>query len=125
APGSAAGKPRRRARHCFEGGRYLDAARHAYAAGEAHEARQFLDGARAAYQLGIEAIRRAPKDPDQWDALVQGDAMLHFRLGVVSMLLGDTPGGEHALQLALDIAGDAGLPWIEVRAHLELGRSYA
>lgn len=113
------------ARHCFEGGRFLDAARFAFAAGEAHEARQFLDGARAAYQLGIEAIRLAPPDPDHWDARVQGDALLHFRLGVVRLLLGDGSGGEHALQLALDIAGDAGMPWIEVRAHLELGRNYA
>ena len=51
--------------------------------------------------------------------------MLNCRLGAVHVLLGETAKGERALQLALDIAGDAGSPWIEVQAHVELGRAHA
>ena len=110
--------------HCAEGGRATDAALYAYKAGQALERRQLLERARAVYQTGLAALKDAEPDPDQWDARVQGDAMLHFRCGVVSLLLGDTRAGERALQISLDISSDAGLPWIEVRAHLELGRHY-
>lgn len=113
------------ARHCHWAGRHLDAARHAWAAGQQLEREHFLEQARSVYLLGIQALAVAGDDPDQWDARVQGDAMLHYRYGAVSLLLGDTQTGERALQLALDVSSDAGLPWIEVRAHLELGRSYA
>jgi eukaryotic-like serine/threonine-protein kinase len=112
------------AKHCAEGGRLLDAARFAFAAGEALEQRQLLDRAKELYLRGLKWIALAPKTPDNWDARVQGEAMLNLRLGVVELLLGDITHGEHYLQIALDISSDVGLPWIEVRAHLELGRSY-
>ena len=110
--------------HCVEGGRAIDAARYAFHAGENHERKQRLERARDCYRRGMAALARADKNPDNWDARVQGDATLQLRFGAVSLMLGDLRAGEHALQLALDIASDAGLPWVEVRAHLELGRNY-
>jgi len=110
--------------HCAEGGRFLDAARYAYRAGELLEQAQFLERARLEYQRGLKWIANVADEPESWEARVQGEAMLHFRTGVVSVLLGDARTGERALQLALDIASDASIPWVEVRAHVELGRSY-
>ncbi len=110
--------------HCCEGGRLVDAARYAFHAGESHERKQDLERARSCYRRGLAVLTRAEKSPDTWDARVQGDATLQLRFGAVSLMLGDLRAGEHALQLALDIASDAGLPWVEVRAHIELGRSY-
>jgi len=112
------------AHHCAEGGRYLDAARFAYRAGDLLEQGQFLERALLQYQNGLRYLEHVPEDPEHWDARIQGEATLHFRTGVVSILLGDLRTGERALQLALDIASDAGIPWVEVRAHVELGRSY-
>lgn len=111
--------------HCAKGGRLVDAARYAYAAGEEAERRQYLERAAALYRRGLQCLAEADRNPDEWDARVQGEAMLHFRSGVVSLLRGDTKVGERSLQVALDVASEFGLPWIEVRAHLELGRSYA
>jgi len=110
--------------HCAEGGRLLDAAKYAHTGGQELEQRQELERARRLYRTGLDCIRRADKTPDSYDLRVQGEASLNCRLGVVSLLLGDTSAGEAALHLALDVAADVGLPWIEVRAHLELGRSY-
>jgi serine/threonine protein kinase/class 3 adenylate cyclase/tetratricopeptide (TPR) repeat protein len=112
------------AAHCAAGGRPLDAARYAHKAGEALERSHSLERAREQYERGLQWIREVPERPDTWDARVQGEATLALRLGIVSLLQGDTRKGEKSLQLALDIAGDAGIPWVEVRAHLELGRSY-
>ena len=110
--------------HCTEGGRHIDAARYAHQAGEHHERNQRLERARDCYQRGMSALLRAEKNHDNWDARVQGEATLQLRFGSVNLMLGDLRAGEYALQLALDIASDAGLPWVEVRAHLALGRSY-
>jgi class 3 adenylate cyclase/tetratricopeptide (TPR) repeat protein len=112
------------ANHCGEGGRHLDAARYAHRAGDLLEKGQFLERALIQYQSGLRYLEHVPEDPEHWDARIQGEATLHFRIGVVSILLGDLRTGERALQLALDIACDAGIPWVEVRAHVELGRSY-
>ncbi|MBW1877759.1 MAG: protein kinase [Deltaproteobacteria bacterium] len=112
------------AHHCAKGGRHLDAARYAHRAGNILEQGQFLERALLQYQNGLRYLEHVPEDPEHWDARIQGEATLHFRTGVVSILLGNLRTGERALQLALDIASDAGIPWVEVRAHVELGRSY-
>ncbi|MFT5456811.1 MAG: tetratricopeptide (TPR) repeat protein, partial [Myxococcota bacterium] len=111
--------------HCAEGGRPVDAARYAFAAGQELEREQFLEQARAVYRRGVTTLRAADSDTSTYDARVQGEAMLTSRIGVVSHVLGDTADGDRSLRLALDIASDVGLPWIEVRAHVELGKSYA
>jgi len=110
--------------HCAEGARLLDAARYAFRAGVELERKQFLERARQVFQTGLEHLVRAPRDPDHWDARMQGEALLDLHLGQVLLLLGDTPLGRQRLQLALDIASEAGMPWIEGRAHLALARTY-
>lgn len=112
------------AQHCALGGRRVDAARYAHQAGQRLERGQFLDRALVAYQRGLAWLSEAPSDPATYEARTQGEAMLHFRIGRLQVLRGEAGSGERALQLSLDIAADAGLPWIEVRAHLELGKSY-
>lgn len=110
--------------HCAAGGRFLDAARYAYRAGERLEKVHALERARECYERGLGYIREERERPEIWDARVQGEAMLSLRAGIVAVLLGDARRGEKAIQLALDISSDAGIPWVEVRAHVELGRSY-
>ena len=112
------------AHHCAEGGRLLDAARFAHRAGEFLVNEQYLERARMMLRYGLEWLAKVPSTPETWEARVQGEAMLHQKLGAVNLLLGDTAGGERSLQLCLDIATDAGLPWIEVHAHVALGKSY-
>ena len=112
------------AHHCAEADRLVDAARYLHLAGQRLERGQFLDAARYAYERGLRHIRDVPETPDTWDARVQGESMLSYRSGALSRLLGEDRRAERSLQMALDIAGDAGLPWIEIRAHLELGRLY-
>jgi eukaryotic-like serine/threonine-protein kinase len=112
------------AQHYAHGGMYLEAARHAFKAGEAAEERQDLQGALRVYTDGLDWISKVQRTADDFDAIVQGEALLHLRAGVVDLLLGEIGAGEHQLHIALDVAGDTGLPWIETRAHLELGRSY-
>jgi tetratricopeptide (TPR) repeat protein len=88
------------------------------------ERSQYYERARQVYEAGLEHIARATPDPDDWDARIQGDAMLHLRLGLVGMLLGDASEGRNHLAIALDIASEGGLPWIETHAHVALGRGY-
>ncbi len=110
--------------HCAEGGRPLDAARYAYRAGEELERKQFLERARRVFQSGLEHLARAERNPDDWDARNQGEAMLDLHLGQVLLLLGESSSGMQRLRLALDISSEAGMPWVEGRAHLALARSY-
>ncbi len=112
------------AQHCAEGGRLLDAARYAYQAGESLERASALERARQCYEKGLAWIRLVPETPEAWDARVQGEAMLALNLGRVCGLLGDSRKAETSLQVALDIASEARIPWVEVRAHVELGRAY-
>lgn len=112
------------AHHCAEAGRTIDAARYLHMAGQRLERGQFLEAARLAYERGLRQVHEIPETPDTWDARVQGESMLSYRSGALSRLLGEERRAERSLQVALDISGDAGLPWIEVRAHLELGRLY-
>jgi tetratricopeptide (TPR) repeat protein len=111
-------------RHCGSGGRPIDAARYAFKAGQGHEAEYALERAASLYQLGLKALENAPRIPDTWDARTQGEATLHLHLGKVLLSVGEKLRGMRDLQLALDISADAGLPWVEVRTHLELGRAY-
>ncbi len=110
--------------HCAEGGRPIDAARYAFAVGQDLEREQFLEKAREIYRRGVSALRDAPPEPETYDARVQGEAMLVCQTGIVSTMLGDSADGERSLRLALDIASDVGIHWVELRAHLELGKSY-
>ncbi len=110
------------ARHWAEGGKLLEAAKYAFSAGENLERQAVLDRARDLYEAGLRWIREVPESTNNWDTRVQGEAMLGLRSGVVHALLGDLRKAEAALQISLDIASDAGLPWIEARAHVELGR---
>lgn len=112
------------ASHCAQAGRHIDAARYIFMAGKRLEASQFLERARELYERGLAWIHQVPEEPATWDARVQGEAMLSYRSGALSRLLGEEKRAERALQVALDISSDAGLPWIEVRAHLELGRLF-
>jgi len=112
------------AHHCAEAGRLVDAARYLHLAGQRLERGQFLEAARTAYERGLRHVRDIAETPDTWDARVQGESMLSYRSGALSRLLGEERRAERSLQVALDISGDAGLPWIEIRAHLELGRLY-
>jgi serine/threonine protein kinase/tetratricopeptide (TPR) repeat protein len=109
-------------RHCAASGRHLDAARYAYAAGRDVATQGDLERARSAFLSGLEALRQAARTPDAWDARTQGEALLQLELGEVCLQLGEAVGGARALQLALDIASDSGLPAVEARAHLALGR---
>lgn len=111
------------AEHCARGGRWLDAARYARESGAALEKAGRLDEARARFQRGLTWLASAI-DPDDHDARIQGEAMLNLQAGSLSLMLGDVDRGKRAVTLALDIASDAGLPWIEARAHLALGRRY-
>lgn len=108
--------------HCAQGGRPLDAARYAHKAGLRLEREHFHDRARKAYRLGLEQVRLAT-GPDTYDARVQGEAMLEYRLGCVELLLGNAREGHHHLRIALDVSSESGLPWIEARVHAALGRS--
>jgi class 3 adenylate cyclase/tetratricopeptide (TPR) repeat protein len=110
------------AAHCAAAGRAVDAARYLHRAGQLLEDALSLERARELYERGLRAIRAAPETPDTWDARTQGEAMLSLRSGATSRLLGDERRAERALRLSLDVSSDAGLSWIEVRAHLELGR---
>jgi len=110
------------ANHYAEGGRLVDAARFAHRAAVRFEEQQFLDRARVLFQRGLKWINRVPRDPDNWDAKVQGEATFNYRLGALAVLLGDHTTAERYLQVALDISGDCGLSWIEARAHLKIGR---
>lgn len=112
------------AAHCAQGGRTVDAARYAHTAGQRLESAQFFERALAAYQHGLRWLEDAPEEPSTWDARTQGEAMLRLRIGSLLIVTGDVSRGQRALQLALDIASDACLPWVEVRAHVVLGRSY-
>jgi len=110
--------------HCTEGGRPIDAARYAHQAGQALEHQGFVERARRCYRAGLENLARADRNPDEWDARIQGEATLNLCEGSAALKLGQTAEGRSRLQLALDIAGDTGLPWIEIRAHVALGVSY-
>ncbi len=110
--------------HCAKGGRPLDAARYAQLVGIERERNGRLKLAREAYERGLALIESAPPDPDQFDMRIQGEASLHLKSGSVSLLRGEHERGTRSLSLALDISSDAGLPWIEIRCHLALGRSY-
>jgi eukaryotic-like serine/threonine-protein kinase len=110
--------------HCAEGGRLVDAARYAFRAGQRRELEQHLEQARNSYVAGLEHLARAERNPDEWDARIQGEAMLNLALGSVLVLMGDHADGHRRLLLALDVASETGLPWIEARAHVALGRSY-
>ncbi|TVQ91979.1 MAG: tetratricopeptide repeat protein [Deltaproteobacteria bacterium] len=110
------------AAHCASADRAVDAARYVHLAGKKLEDAQLLERARELYERGLSYLRDAPQTPETWDPRVQGEAMLNYRSGAVSRLLGDEARAERSLQLSLDISSDAGLPWIEIRAHLELGR---
>lgn len=110
--------------HCAAAGRFLDAARYAYRAGQHLEREQLLEQASEYYARGLAWLDEEPKTPDTWDARTQGDAMLRLAQGLVLKTMGEVQRGERSLQIALDVAGDMGMPWVEVRAHLELGNSY-
>lgn len=110
--------------HCARGGRKVDAARYAQVAGLVLERSGRLEEAREYYERGLSWLEAAPPDPDLFDARTQGEAALNLKSGSVSLLLGEPTRGNRSISLALDIASDSGLPWIEVRCHLELGRSY-
>jgi serine/threonine protein kinase/tetratricopeptide (TPR) repeat protein len=109
------------AEHCGRGGRPLDAARYAYAAGKRHEAARTPARALSYYQSGLQWIKQADPTPDTHDARVQGETMLRLRLGAVHLLVGDSRAGLRSLHLALDVANEASLSWLEAQAHLELG----
>ncbi len=108
------------AKHCGRGGRPLDAARYTYQAGQHLERDQAFIRARNAYRAGLAWLADANEAPATWDARVQGETMLRLRLGAMHLILGDTTSGLRELQLALDTASDAGLPWLEIRGHLQL-----
>jgi serine/threonine protein kinase/class 3 adenylate cyclase/tetratricopeptide (TPR) repeat protein len=108
--------------HCAEGGRLVDAARYAHQAGRILEQQGFLERARVLYVRGLETLRSGHASDDM-DARVQGEAMLELRLGVVHLLLANHTEGHRRLHVALDIANEAGLGWIEAQAHVALGRS--
>ncbi|MFK7931593.1 MAG: protein kinase [Myxococcota bacterium] len=112
------------AAHCAAAGRHVDAARYLFMAGQRLNKGQFLEEARTTFERGLKYIQEVPETPETWDARVQGEAMLSYRSGALSRLLGEEQRAERSLQTALDISSDSGLPWIEVRAHLELGRLY-
>lgn len=112
------------AEHCAAASREVDAARYVYTAGKKLEDAQLLDRARELYERGLTYLQGAQETPETWDARVQGEAMLNYRSGAVSRLLGEESRAERSLQISLDISSDSGLPWIEIRAHLELGRLY-
>jgi tetratricopeptide (TPR) repeat protein len=102
---------------------YLEAARTIFRTGEAHERVGRLERARESYVQGLAWLQAMPERPDSYEPRVQGEATLRLRLGVVQLALGETRHAVAALEVALDIAADAGLPWIESRAHLELGHA--
>jgi tetratricopeptide (TPR) repeat protein len=112
------------ASHCAAAERWIDAARYANMAGQKLEDEHHLDRARQLYERALAWVGKVERVPETWDARVQGEAMLNFRSGRVSFVLGETRRAERSLQLALDISSDSGLPWIEVRAHQMLGRVY-
>jgi len=111
------------ANHCAQAGRTIDATRYALQAATRMRREQLLEQARDLLERALKWIVTVPEAEDTWDARVQGEATLRYRHGVVCVLLGDVSAGERSLSLALDIAADADLPWIELRAHTALGKS--
>jgi tetratricopeptide (TPR) repeat protein len=109
--------------HCAEGGRLLDAARFANQSGTLLEKQQRLRRARRVYEQGLACIQATKATPETWDFRTQGEAMISCRLGIVLLLLGQRTTALQHLEVALDIASDAGLHWIEHLAHLEIGRA--
>ena len=111
--------------HCAEAGDGVRAARFAYRAGKELEDAQLLTSAQELYLRGLEYVRNAARKPENWDARTQGEAMLCGQLGAVLLLQGDDASATRYLRVALDIASDAGIPWVETQAHLDLGRAFA
>jgi serine/threonine protein kinase/tetratricopeptide (TPR) repeat protein len=111
--------------HCALGGDWVEAARFAYRAGCELEREQLLGPAQDIYERGLQFVRKAPRTPETWDARTQGEAMLCCQLGAVLQLQGDDVAAVRHLRVALDISGDAGIPWVEAQAHLELGGAFA
>ncbi len=111
----------RLARHCGEGGRPLDAARYAYAAGRDAETSHQLPTAHALYRDGLRWIQQVEETQETYEPRTQGEAMLRLRLGRIQLRQGEVRKGLGALRIALDAAEDAGLPWVSARAHLALG----
>ncbi len=107
--------------HCGRAGRLLDAARYSEAAGRAHELAGELALAQAAYRTGISWLENPDALAEDWSERVQIEATLRLRLGTASKQIGDRRAGERSLLLSLEVAEEAGLGWVEVQAHLELG----
>ncbi len=111
------------AHHWARGERRLDAARYALRAGERQERAGRLEAALDWYRRGLAWLASADDFEDR-AARLRGEAMFNLKLGVLYVLLGSPDAGTRHLTLALDIAADGGMPWIEARSHLELGRRY-
>ncbi len=108
--------------HCEAAGMQLEAARHAEKAGEQHWETGFLDRARECYELGIACLKNLTGGDDV--VVSEGMAHLHSNAGLVAEEQGRYREAEHHLQIALDLAEDLGLPSIEEKAMLGLGRVY-
>ncbi|MCA9711369.1 MAG: tetratricopeptide repeat protein, partial [Myxococcales bacterium] len=112
------------AEHCGRAGRAVDGARYAYTAAVRLERSRELESARRWYKRGLHWLEQASDDPATYEARIQGEALLRLRLGAVTLQLGEPRAGHAALRLALEVCEEAGLPWLEVRCHLELGRHH-
>ncbi len=110
--------------HHGRSGRRVDAARWRLRAGERDERAQHLAAAAAHYEAGLRWLQNERGTVDREGSL-QGQAILHLRLGSVACLLGNVTKGERNLQVALGLGADEGLPWVEVPSHLALARSLA
>jgi tetratricopeptide (TPR) repeat protein len=107
------------ATHCHAGGRIADAVAATLQAGDQHRAAQYLERALDCYLRGLAWLEKAPRGERE----PQVESMLHVSAGEVALLLG-LPAAERMLQVALDVASEAGPRAMETRALLALGQLY-
>lgn len=107
------------AQHCQAGARWRDAILAVAEAGDLARQGQFLERALDCYLRGVAWYDQAPRD--ERDPAVE--SRLHVGAGEIALLLG-MPTAERMLQVALDIAAEAGPRAVEARALLALGTYY-
>ncbi len=103
--------------HCYAAGRSRDAARAMLRAGDQDRRAQLLERALQSYTSGLRWLESASRDQRD-DRL---EATLRVAAGEVAVLLG-LPSAAKNLEVALDIAGEAGFSEVETRAMLTLGQ---
>ncbi|MCK6507348.1 protein kinase [Myxococcota bacterium] len=111
--------------HCASAGRLLDAARHGHAAGDHLRRQQLVRPATRYWLQALDHLTTAEGEGADPAACLQGEALLHWKLGEARALLGESDEARRHLEAALDAANEREDPELEALALLELGRLHA